>query len=252
MSLAIPAAGGVAARLLERLVYPTVCPLCRARRVAPALPGPGLDSVAAELCADCRGGLHTVVGPWCLSCGGTLDTVLTSCNECLRQTRRWRSGATVFRYTDLPRRLVHRYKYRGQIALVRPFAAFAAEAWRERLDHRDQDCLVPVPLHWYRYYRRGYNQTELLADALAPLLGLPVLHALRRIRYTGSQTYLTRAQRRTNLARAFAPRAGVDIAGRRVLLLDDVLTTGATLDACSRQLLKAGAASVDVLTIARG
>jgi len=124
------------------------------------------------------------------------------------------------------------------------FERFAAgEEW---------DALVPVPLHPLRRRERGFNQAEELARGLGQRTGLPVRNALRRAVATRQQTTLTRAQRWTNTRKAFAPRTRAVIAGQRLLLIDDVLTTGATTESCARELKLAGAAEVAVLCVARG
>lgn len=109
------------------------------------------------------------------------------------------------------------------------------------------DALVPVPLHWIRQYRRGFNQAEELARGV----GLPVVDALRRSRRTVTQTDLPEGQRLANVSGAFRLRRGVTICGQVLVLVDDVSTTGATLDACARVLLAGGAAEVRALTAAR-
>lgn len=112
---------------------------------------------------------------------------------------------------------------------------------------RDADALVPVPLHWIRHYSRGFNQAEELARGV----GRPVVHALRRSRRTVTQTDLPEAQRLANVGDAFRLRRGVRITGQVLVLVDDVSTTGATLDACARVLMEGGAAEVRALTAAR-
>ena len=113
------------------------------------------------------------------------------------------------------------------------------------------DGVVPVPLHWRRRWQRGFNQSELLARGIGKQCGLPVLTALRRTRYTAAQAGLSNTGRRRNVATAFAVRRGQALAGKRLLLIDDVLTTGSTAAACARVLRRAGAASVVLLTVAR-
>ena len=113
------------------------------------------------------------------------------------------------------------------------------------------DVIVPVPLHWRRRWRRGFNQAELLAREVAGRRGIPLVEALQRRKATVSQAGLTSAGRRRNIAAAFQPHAGVDLTGKRILLIDDVMTTGATASACARELKKAGAKTVSLLTLAR-
>jgi ComF family protein len=116
---------------------------------------------------------------------------------------------------------------------------------------RQFDAVVPVPLHWRRRWTRGFNQSELLAQAIARRCGAPVVNALTRRRATSAQAGLTHAARRQNVAHAFQARPSRRIEGKRVLLIDDVMTTGATAAACARALRRAGAQSVTLLALAR-
>lgn len=146
------------------------------------------------------------------------------------------------------RELVHLLKYAG----VRTLAAPLGEVLRRAIP-LDQpfDAVVPMPLHWKRQWRRGYNQSTLLARAVAKHRGIPVLDAIRRVRDTRSQTGLTNAQRRENMVGAFRMRRQPDVRGLRILLIDDVMTTGATGSSCASVLTRAGARSVTLLTLAR-
>ena len=166
------------------------------------------------------------------------------------------------------REVVHQYKYGGKRHLGVLLTEWLGEGWRdERLREPPVDLLVPVPLHWWKKHRRGFNQAEDLAgrllsrvspggagsgeagaDAAAP----GMLAVLKRMRWTDSQTRLGRSERLENLRGAFALKRGAPVEGRHVLLVDDVLTTGATLDACARVLRKGGVASVRALAVARG
>ncbi len=113
------------------------------------------------------------------------------------------------------------------------------------------DFIVPVPLHWRRRWRRGFNQAELLARGISEHRQVPILNALRRAKPTATQAGLTSAGRRRNMAGAFQPRTGIDLTGKKILLIDDVFTTGATASACALALKKAGAETVSLLTLAR-
>ena len=156
------------------------------------------------------------------------------------------------RYEGVLRELIHAFKYEGRRSLAQPLGALL----RERSVHAlsDAACVVPVPLFPWKRLRRGFNQ----AADLATRLDLPVVHALWRVRLTASQTGLSAAQRRRNVCGAFrlspflSPRTRDRfIDGRTVALVDDVMTTGATLDACADVLVKAGVREVRVLTLAR-
>jgi len=154
-------------------------------------------------------------------------------------------------YDGTARDLVHRLKYDDRLDLAPTLARMMAGAGVELV--AEADCLVPVPLHRWRLWRRRFNQAALLARGLSTLTGLPTdAQALARVKATRSQVGLTRAARARNLQGAFrvpeAARPGLQ--GRRVLLVDDVTTTGATANAAARALLRAGAAKVDLLTFA--
>jgi len=146
------------------------------------------------------------------------------------------------------RELIHLFKYAGMKALAKPLGAQLAAALP-----RDQrfDVVVPMPLHWKRRWQRGFNQSELLARFTARRCGVPMINAVRRVRATRNQAGLSNAKRRGNVSGAFGVAKPDAIAGRRVLLIDDVMTTGATASACARVLKRAGATSVAVLTLAR-
>ncbi len=154
-------------------------------------------------------------------------------------------------YDDVARRLVHRLKYEDRLDLAKPMARMMGAAGRDLI--AASDCIVPVPLHRWRLWRRRFNQAALLARPIAEAAGLDFHpEALARIRRTRTQVGLSRAARAENLAGAFRvpERRRPLIAGRRVLLVDDVTTTGSTGNAAARALLRGGAASVSLLTFA--
>ena len=152
-------------------------------------------------------------------------------------------------YTGALRRLIHLLKYRGVHSLEGPFGAWLSQALplNERVD-----VVVPVPLHWRRELARGFNQAELLAAEFTRRRGLPLeKKALRRSKATVAQARMSRSERRRNVATAFTVRRPAAVAGKTVLLIDDVHTTGATLGACAVALKRAGAKRVVALTLAR-
>ena len=149
-------------------------------------------------------------------------------------------------YEGVLRELIHLYKYGRVKTLARPLGALLAAA----LPHEERfDAVTPVPLHWRRQWQRGFNQSELLARTLARRCGIPLIHALKRVRPTVAQSGLSNTGRRRNVAAAFRPRRAVE--GKRILLIDDVMTTGSTAAACALALKRAGAARVALLTVAR-
>jgi ComF family protein len=151
-------------------------------------------------------------------------------------------------YEGVLRDLIHLYKYAGMRPLAKPLGDLLGAALP-----RDQrfEVVVPVPLHWRRRWSRGFNQAELLARATALRCGIPMRKALRRTRSTETQAGLSNSRRRRNVADAFRVTSRQDVAGRRVLLVDDVMTTGATAGACAAALKRDGARSVALLALAR-
>jgi ComF family protein len=152
------------------------------------------------------------------------------------------------------RSLIHLLKYQGMKPLARPLAELmdrALPADNGKDGGGGFDAIVPVPLNWRKQWSRGFNQAELLARHVSKRRGIPLMNALRRKRVTSTQAALATAGRKRNVAGAFAARANADLAGKRVLLIDDVMTTGATAGACASVLKRAGAKSISLLTVAR-
>ncbi len=144
------------------------------------------------------------------------------------------------------------FKYGDRLDLARMMGRWMARAGHELT--RDADALLPVPLHWRRLWARRFNQSAALATAISGICGVPVLHdALKRVRATPQQVGLSKPERADNVQGAFRVPSDqkISVAGRRLVLIDDVLTSGATVDTCARALLRAGAAHVDVLVFAR-
>lgn len=170
------------------------------------------------------------------------------CGLCRRGLRGFDAAYSVAAYEGRLRELIHLFKYGGVRTLAKPLGEWLAGAMP-----RDErfDRIVPVPLHWRRRWRRGFNQSALLAQAVARRYALPVTPVLGRIRATAVQAGLSHAGRRANVKGAFRVRGGFALEGQRVLLVDDVLTTGATAAACAAVLKQAGARYVAVLTLAR-
>jgi ComF family protein len=190
---------------------------------------------------------------YCVSCHTPFlnDRPLDGDGRC-RLCRRGLSGfdaAFAFGdYDGVLRKLVQLFKYGKIPTLSAPLGAMLARALpRERAF----DAIVAMPMHWRRRWQRGFNQSALLAEELARRTGLPVLAAVRRKKGTPPQAGLTAAQRRANVSGAFEIRKAGVVRGKRIVLVDDVFTTGATAAACARALKRAGAAHVAVLTVAR-
>jgi ComF family protein len=226
------------------IVLPPLCPSCR----APLSGGHGV-------CAECWSKLSLIEPPYCARLGipfaydpgpGLLSM------EAIAHPPAYDRARAAVRYDGVARKLVQSFKYGDRLDLAPMLGQWMARAGREVLT--GADALVPVPLHWRRLWGRRFNQSAALAGAIAGLTDVAVLHdTLKRVRATPQQVGLSKTQRADNVQGAFRVPAEKkpEVAGRRLVLIDDVLTSGATVDTCARALLRAGAAHVDVLVFAR-
>ncbi len=187
--------------------------------------------------------------PVCDRCGDPIARAGTACLNCSAGTSTVSRARAVGEYEGTLREIIHALKYAGRHSLARPIAELMRQRGSALLE--EADCVVPVPLHWRREYQRGFNQ----ARAIARHLGLPVMDALVRRRATRAQVELAADRRRANVEGAFGLRRrrlrSSDVTGYKVALIDDVSTTGATLEACARVLKEGGASEVYALTAAR-
>ena len=170
------------------------------------------------------------------------------CAVCRESARGFDAAYSFGAYENQLRELIHLFKYQRIIALARPLGRMIASALP--LDE-SIDLIVPVPMHWTRRWSRGFNQAERLARRVGHARRVPVVAGLTRIKRTPPQAGLTHAERQQNIERVFVARHAKQLNGRRVLLIDDVFTTGATAGACAVALKEAGARSVVLLTLAR-
>jgi competence protein ComFC len=240
----------IAGRLLDWL-YPPECALC----------GESLREGRA-LCGDCHATLPRLKPPFCEVCGETFDgqiETIATCPNCRDLSFAFEFARPVLAHDERSRELIHRLKYGREIHLVDELGRIAAEAFDDpRLAGAKAARwpLVPVPLHWLRHQHRHFNQSAEIVRSLARATGLPVLHALKRGRRTGTQTRLTRHQRLENLRGAFSlTRMGRKFAAPGadgVVLVDDVFTTGSTVHECARALRRGGVQNVIVVTVMRG
>lgn len=234
---------------LRKALDAVLPPLCLACGAVVAEPG--------SLCPQCWAGMGFLAPPLCHACGHPFEFESGAgehalCAPCLTKPPPWGRGRAVLRYDDTSKPLILRFKHADRLEGASAFGRWMARAGAELL--AEAEVIVPVPLHRWRLLARRYNQAAVLAQALGRHSGVAVApDALVRLRRTPAQGHLDREQRRRNVAGAFAvvPSRRRFIHGRRVLLVDDVLTTGATLGECARVLLKAGAVAVDVLTLGR-
>jgi ComF family protein len=241
-SLARPSAMRRAARAVLDLLLPPRCLSCGA-----TVSGPD------TLCAQCWRDITFLGAPCCACCGLPFEFELAAaalCGECLRDRPPFGRARAAMRYDEASRKLVLAFKHGDRLHLAPAFGRWLWRAGGELV--AEADIAVPVPLHWTRLFARRYNQAAVLAHALHAAGGPPVgADWLVRRRRTPSQGKRNAAAREQNVRAAFAVKPGRDVRDRRILIVDDVFTTGATVAECARVLRRAGARSVDVLTLAR-
>ncbi len=225
------------------LLFPPLCPVC----------GEGLPAQEAAMCLDCQKEVVFIVSPLCSCCGRSLADSAGDdhlCGICLRRHPAFTTARGVAHYQEPLSTLLHRLKYQGD-TYVLPALKFLLQDI-DIFPLQDEDRIVPVPLHKKRLRKRGFNQAQLLAGILFPYQRRQILlSVLQRVRHTVPQTGLSGKERRMNLQKAFVVQTPEAIAERRIILVDDVFTTGTTVNECSRVLLNAGAVEVHVVTMAR-
>ena len=233
----------VALDLVAGVALPQLCAACRE-------PVEGVG-----LCAACWSKLSLIAPPYCERLGIPFafeaGPGLLSMEAIANPPAYGRARAAV-RYDDIASRLVHALKYGDRLDLAPMMGQWMANAGRALL--ANADALVPVPLHWRRQWARRFNQSALLSEVMAKASGRTVAHrALKRVKATPQQVGLDKSARAQNVQGAFRvpPEGKGEVVGRKLVLVDDVLTSGATVSACARTLLRSGAASVDVVVFAR-
>lgn len=234
----------VGGRLLS-LFYPPHCTEC----------GAGVEA-GTYLCSRCAETAWKIRAPRCHTCSQPFDGEICgsfSCPNCEDRKFHFAAAIAPFRSRGVVRNTIHRFKYQRHYYLRHVLAGWLLTALDdERLAHVEVDALVPVPLHPTKEREREFNQSVVLAKELSRMAEIPMLHCLRRVRATSTQTALDREGRIQNLRNAFRIRHSPRVKEKHLLLVDDVFTTGSTADACTRVLTEAGAASVHVITVARG
>jgi ComF family protein len=233
-----------AARRAADLVLPPTCLSCR----KPA-------GVAGGLCPACWQGIGFIGRPYCEKLGTPFVSEMGEgalSPSAIANPPAYDRARAAARFSDVARDLVHLLKYGDRLDLAKPLGEWMARAGRELL--ADADAVVPVPLHWSRLFQRRYNQSAMLAREVSRLAEVPVEDdILLRTRPTRPQVGLARKERAQNVQGAFAIAEGarIRVKGKKLVVIDDVLTSGATADACARILRRTGAARVDMLVLAR-
>lgn len=233
-------------RLLD-LLFPPLCHCCRT-----FIPNPG----EVRLCPECLEGAGPINGPICGCCGqpfataGGMDHL---CSNCILSPPQFAAARSALRYEKSTRELIHAFKYGYKVMLRRPISLLAAPQLESFVAGFAPELILPVPLHKRRLRQRGFNQSLLIAELFSGRWNIPLSrNNLRRTRWTEPQVSLSAAERAENVMGAFSLAKPELFAGKRVLLVDDVYTTGSTVKECSRVLQRDGEAVTAVLTVARG
>ena len=227
------------------VILPPICHICRS-----FIPNAG----NLHICPTCRDRLPLVSSPLCVICGIPFTGTGSDhrCGACLTHPPHFDTARAHFLYEGALRDLIHSFKYNQNTKLRYPLALLTLEGVSELLPDHNPNLIIPVPLHRSRLRQRGFNQAVLLGRVLSRQLSLPMLtDVLVRTRSTEPQIELSAAERRLNVKGAFKVRKPDRVAGKRILLLDDVMTTGSTMDECAKELKRAGADVVIAATIAR-
>ena len=265
-------------KILKETVFPPKCLVCRSVIQPPGSDYNGLSGktdlnitvqiqverlLSEYLCRDCIGGLVAVESPLCSCCGLPFESrhgLDHRCGDCSAAPKKFRIARALLVYEQIFTEVIHCYKYKGKVQLARPLGELLLTAFKVFWDKDSIDVVVPVPLHIKRLRKRGFNQAYLLVrywQIVAGQVSYDLSHlqierdVLVRTLPTAPQTGLGRKQRTANIKNAFELKGAAKIIDKRILLVDDVYTTGATVDECARLLLHHGAAHVDVLSLAR-
>ncbi|MEO6052753.1 MAG: ComF family protein, partial [Chthoniobacterales bacterium] len=228
---------------IRDLFYPPHCSIC-----AKALTGRDL------MCMACETALPRIVAPFCPVCSQPMLGLRgDSCVNCRERNYYLQCVVAPYQSKDAVRELVHRFKYGRQLHLRKLLGKLAFEGMQDsRIKNLTFDWIVPVPLHSLKEREREFNQAAEIGAILSRLSGVPMKNALKRVRYTPTQTRFDRITRMRNLQGAFKVSKNHTVPEKTILLVDDVVTTASTLDECARTFLDAGAHAVYGITVARG
>jgi len=229
------------------LIYPEICQICHRQRATPR---------EGFVCAQCWSQVRFIRPPFCERCGLPCEGELTNsfeCTNCREMEFHFRFARAAVVAKTVVLEVIHRFKYSRSLWFENFLAGLLLREAAPVLDPKEWDFIVPVPLHPLKKREREFNQSDILARRLASATGIPFQpKMLRRIIHTSTQTLLSREKRALNMRGAFAVREDIPLEDKRIVIMDDIFTTGATTNACARALRGAGAADVCVWTVARG
>lgn len=229
------------------LIYPEICQICHRQRATPR---------EGFVCAQCWSQVRFIRPPFCERCGLPCEGELTNsfeCTNCREMEFHFRFARAAVVAKTVVLEVIHRFKYSRSLWFENFLAGLLLREAAPVLDPKEWDFIVPVPLHPLKKREREFNQSDILARRLASATGISFQpKMLRRIIHTSTQTLLSREKRALNMKGAFAVREDIPLEDKRIVIMDDIFTTGATTNACARALRGAGAADVCVWTVARG
>lgn len=229
---------------LVNLVYPLHCASCK----KPLDPENG-----SSICGHCIGLIKPNPAPYCIYCGRSIDSAGCACGDCLKSKPAFSKAYSACLYEGALKELILQFKYKGKLALSGDLSGLISNFLYTNPDILEGvDMITFVPIDMNRMIKRGFNQSKILAKHLSDSYGISMADCIEKTFSTKNQNELSRQERLSNLNGAFRVKNTVDLAGLTVVIVDDVMTTGATLNECSIALIKAGAASVRCLTLARG
>jgi len=232
-------------RAFSDFVFPPHCHVCRS-----FIPEAG----RLHICNSCRDTVQLISSPHCTVCAVPFHCVGHNhpCGSCSKESPAFDAARAAFVYDGPGRELIHNFKYEFKTHLRRPLALYVVEVLSEFVSTHRPDVIIPVPLHSRRLRTRGFNQAVLIGEVLASEWGISMERSsMLRTRWTEPQINLAASQRRDNVKGAFAIKKPGSVKGKRILLLDDVYTTGSTVEECSKVLKKGGADEIIVITVAR-
>lgn len=224
----------ILSKLLD-LIYPPKCIFCEEIIVI---------GQPKWICEKCRDNIEIISGHRCLKCGKPLDNTDNLCKICLQYQFLYKKGYCLLYYDGFTREAIHRFKYNNHPEYAKGFSKLIYE-YSEDKSFFEADCFIPVPMFPKKRKKRGFNQAELIAYELSKLTNIPIFNdVLFRIKDTKKQSQLNFAERKNNVKNAFKAQNSAKITNKNILLIDDIYTTGSTINECADVLIKEGAKNV--------
>lgn len=232
------------AKSFLNIVYPLHCASCKK---------PLDPENSSAVCCHCIGSVKRNPEPYCVHCGRSVEIAGCACDSCVENKPVFSMAYSAYLYEGVLKELVHQFKYGGKLALGRDLSGLLSDFLYDHPEILEDVAAVTfVPIASDRLIKRGFNQSKILAKHISDSYGIPLVDCIRKIKTTKNQNELARDERLENLKGAFSAGKGPGLSGLTILVVDDIMTTGATLNECAKALVKSGAAGVRCLTLARG